>query len=195
MKIIAATNNQHKVEEISQMLSPLGFEVITQKEAGIDIEVEETGNTFAKNALIKARAVALLSDEYILADDSGLCVDALDGRPGVHSARYAGDGASDMDKINKLLSELDGVADRSAKFVTNIAFITPDKEEIITQGEVSGRILMAPEGENGFGYDPIFFAEELGKSFAAATPAEKNSISHRSRALMALCDALKDGGN
>lgn len=194
MKIIAATNNQHKVQEISQMLSPLGFEVITQKEAGIDIEVEETGSTFAKNALIKARAVALLSDEYILADDSGLCVDALGGRPGVHSARYAGDGASDMDKINKLLSEMEGIEDRSAKFVTNIAFITPDKEEMITQGEVSGRILTAPEGENGFGYDPVFFAEELGKSFATATAEEKNSVSHRSRALMALCDALKNGG-
>lgn len=192
MKIIAATKNQNKIREISEKFAPLGFEVISQSDAGIDIDVEETGDTFAKNALIKARAVAMVCDDYVLADDSGLCVDALGGRPGVFSARYAGEGAPDSAKIEKILGELEGEENRTAKFVTNIAFIFPDGREIVTQGEVLGRILRESRGENGFGYDPIFFSDELSKTFAEATLEEKNTVSHRSRALSALYDEIKD---
>lgn len=192
MKIVAATNNENKVREIKRIFSPLGFEVIAQRDAGIEIDVEETGNTFAKNALLKARAVAMLCDDYVLADDSGLCVEALDGRPGVHSARYAGEGASDADKIKKLLGELVDRKNRRAKFITNIAFVFPDGKEIITQGEVEGRIINEPKGENGFGYDPVFFCDEIGKTFAEADEDEKNSVSHRGRALAALYDELQE---
>lgn len=192
MKIIAATKNANKIKEISKVLSPLGFEVISQTDAGIDIDVEETGDTFEKNALIKARAVSLICDECVLADDSGLCVEALDGRPGVLSARYAGERASDAHKIIKLLGELDGRENRDAKFVTCMAFIFPDGTEIVTQGEVYGRITNEPMGDNGFGYDPVFFSTELNKTFAQASMEEKNSVSHRSRALNALYEKLKE---
>lgn len=191
MNIIVATKNPNKIKEITRIFEPLGFDVKSQEEAGIDIDVEETGDTFAKNALIKARAVAMLTDDYVMADDSGLCIDALDGRPGVFSARYAGLGATDAQKIEKVLTEMQGEENRKAKFVTNIAFIFPDGRELVTQGEVSGRILEEPVGNNGFGYDPIFFSTELGKTFAQAEPDEKNSISHRGRALTALHDELK----
>lgn len=192
MNIVVATKNKNKVFEIARIFEPLGFTVMSQEDAGIDVDVEETGNTFAKNALIKARAVAMLCDDCVLADDSGLCVEALDGRPGVYSARYAGPGASDMEKIEKLLIEMQDKTNRKAKFVTNIAFIFPDGREIVTQGEVCGRILREPAGENGFGYDPIFYSDELEKTFAQAEPDEKNAISHRGRALSALYDEIKN---
>lgn len=195
MRIIVATKNENKIREISEMLSPLGFEVISQTNAGIDIDVEETGDTFLKNALIKARAVSLVCDDYVLADDSGLCVDALDGKPGVYSARYAGEGATDLEKIEKLLNELCDETNRSAKFVTSMAFITPEGKEITTSGEVCGRILKEPSGDNGFGYDPIFYSDELEKTFAEATPDEKNSVSHRGRALKALYNILSEEEN
>lgn len=192
MNIIVATKNKNKVREISKMFSPLGFKVMSQEDAGIDVDVEETGDTFAKNALIKARAVAMLCDDCVLADDSGLCVEALDGRPGVYSARYAGAGATDEEKIEKLLIEMQDKTNRKAKFVTNIAFIFPDGKEIVTQGEVSGKIVREPVGNNGFGYDPVFYSTELEKTFAQAEMDEKNAISHRGRALSALYDELKD---
>ncbi len=192
MNIVVATKNKNKVLEISKLFAPLGFNVISQEDAGIDVDVEETGDTFAKNALIKARAVAMLCDDCVLADDSGLCVEALDGRPGVYSARYAGEGATDMERIEKLLLEMQDKANRKAKFVTNIAFIFPDGHEILTQGEVWGKILREPVGNNGFGYDPVFYSDELEKSFAQAEMDEKNAISHRGRALSALYDELKE---
>ena len=192
MKIIAATNNANKVREICEIFTPLGFDVVPQASAGIEIEVEETGDTFKKNALIKARAVAMLTDDYVIADDSGLCVEALGGRPGVMSARYAGEGATDKEKINKLLGELDDVEDRSAKFCCCIAMIFPDGRELTAQGEVKGRILKEPRGENGFGYDPVFFSDELSKTFAEATNEEKNSVSHRGRALAAMYERMKN---
>lgn len=192
MRIIVATKNEHKIREINEVLSPLGFEVISQTEAGIDIDAEETGDTFEKNALIKARAVSLVSDDYVLADDSGLCVDALDGRPGVLSARYAGENATDSEKIQKLLNELKDKTSRRAKFVTAVAFIMPDGTELVTFGEVLGHIVNEPQGENGFGYDPVFCSDELGKTFAMASADEKNSVSHRSRALKALYNKLKE---
>ncbi len=191
MKVIAATNNKGKVREFGEILSPLGFEVVTLHEAGIYAEVEETGNTFEENALIKARSVALLCDAPVIADDSGLCVDALDGQPGVLSARWAGENATDADRIGKLLAELDGKEDRSAKFVSVVAFVDTDGSAITAEGVVNGSILYKPVGENGFGYDPIFFSSELEKSFASATQEEKNSVSHRGRALRALSEMIK----
>ncbi len=191
MKIIAATGNKSKIKEIKEIFSPLGFEVISQSEAEIDIEPEENGASFEENALIKARAAAEYTDACVIADDSGLCVDALDGRPGIYSARYAGEGASDKDKIAKLLSELSGEENRTAHFMTSVAFIMPDGREITAHGRVDGHILEEALGENGFGYDPVFFSNELGKSFAEATAEEKNSVSHRGRALRALYEILQ----
>lgn len=192
MRVIAATKNKGKIKEISDILGGLGIEVVSQNDAGIDVEVLETGNTFTENALIKARSVALLCDEAVLADDSGLCVDALDGAPGVYSARYAGEGATDMDKINKLLGELGDESNRSARFEATVAFIFPDGREITVSGEVKGRITMEPMGDSGFGYDPVFYSNELKKTFGEATAEEKNKISHRGRAIQALYDILKD---
>lgn len=192
MKVIAATKNKGKIREMGEILSPLDIEVISQEEMGIEIDVEETGDTFEKNALIKARAVAMISDYPVLADDSGLCVEALGGAPGVRSARYAGDGASDEDRINKLLTEIGDNEMRSAKFVTSVAFIFPDGREITAQGEVKGYITKEPHGENGFGYDPIFFSDELGKTFAQSSDDEKNSVSHRGRALKNLYEKLRN---
>ena len=192
MKIIAATKNKGKIKEISNILGKLGFEVESQQDAGYDVDVLETGDTFEKNALIKARAIAMLCDELVLADDSGLCIDALDGKPGVYSARYAGEDATDADKVNKILEELKSKKDRTARFVTSVAFIFPNGKEITASGEVKGYITAEPLGENGFGYDPIFYSDELKKTFAQASDEEKNSVSHRGRALMALSKKLKD---
>lgn len=192
MKIIAATNNKGKLREFGEILSPLGFEVVSLHEAGIYAEVEETGSTFEENALIKARAVALLSNSPVIADDSGLCVDALDGRPGVQSARWAGEGASDAQRIDKLLSELEGVEDRSARFISAVAFVDTDGTAITAEGTVEGSILYKPVGSNGFGYDPVFFCTELQQSFAEAGDELKNSVSHRGRALRALARMLEN---
>lgn len=192
MKVIAATKNKGKIREMEEILSGLGIEIVSQQDMGIDVDVEETGDTFEKNALIKARAVAMISDSPVLADDSGICVDALGGAPGVYSARYAGDNATDMDKINKLLCEIGDNKNRNAKFVTAVAFIFPDGREITASGEVKGYITEKPTGTGGFGYDPIFFSEELEKTFAEATDEEKNSVSHRGRALKNLYEKLKN---
>ena len=193
MKIIVATANKGKAAEIEKIFGSLGFAVVTMREAGIDSDPEENGATFLENALIKARAAKKQAeDAYIIADDSGLCVDALDGAPGIYSARYAGEGATDADKIKKLLGELDGKGNREAHFETAVALITPDGEEITAHGEVHGHILTAPEGENGFGYDPVFFCDEIGKTFAIASDDEKNAVSHRGRALRALYEKMKN---
>lgn len=191
MKVIAATKNKGKIREMQEILSPLDIEIVSQQELGIEVDVEETGDTFEKNALIKARAVSMVCDMPVLADDSGICVEALGNAPGVRSARYAGDNASDADRINKLLTELGDSENRNAKFVTSVAFIMPDGTEITAEGEVKGRITEKPIGKNGFGYDPIFFSDELGKTFAEGTDEEKNSISHRGRALKKLYEKLK----
>lgn len=192
MKVIAATKNKGKIREMEEILSELGIEIVSQQDMGIDVDVEETGDTFEKNALIKARAVAMISDSPVLADDSGIFVDALGGAPGVYSARYAGDNATDEDKINKMLCEIGNSEDRSAKFVTAVAFIFPDGREITATGEVKGHITEKPAGGGGFGYDPIFFSEELKKTFAEASDEEKNSVSHRGRALRNLYEKLKN---
>ena len=192
LRVIAATNNQGKVAEIKAILGGLGIEVVSQKEAGISLEVEETGTTFEQNAILKAKAVLSLAGEPVVADDSGLCVDYLDGRPGVYSARYAGEGASDSMLIEKLLGELEGVAEaqRGAQFVSVAAFCLPDGRTFLGEGSVAGSIAFAPKGEGGFGYDPVFVAEQTGKSFAEMSSEEKNRISHRYRALLALKEEL-----
>lgn len=191
MKVIAATKNKGKIKEMQEILSPLGIEIVSQQEAGIDIDAEESGDTFMKNALIKARAVAMISDAPVLADDSGLCVECLGGAPGVRSARYAGEGASDEDKIKKLLCEIGDNKNRNAEFVTAVTLIFPDGKEVTAQGEVKGYITREPRGNNGFGYDSAFFSDELGKTFAESSDEEKNSVSHRSRALKNLYEKLK----
>ena len=192
MHIIAATKNKGKIKEIEKIFGDLGIDVITVDEAGLDVDVEETGASFLENSLIKARAISMFCDDIVLADDSGLCVDALGGRPGVHSARYAGENATDEEKIEKLLCELGDEENRSAKFVTSVAVIFPDGKEITAMGEVEGHILQKAEGTNGFGYDPIFFCDELQKSFAIATDDEKNSVSHRGRALKNMYEKIKE---
>lgn len=191
MRIIAATKNAGKIKEIESIFKDLGIEAVSQQSEGFDVDIEETGDTFEKNALIKARAVSMLTDDIVMADDSGLCIDALDGRPGIYSARYAGENASDRTKIQKILAEMEPHSNRSAKFVTAVAAILPDGREFVTTGEVRGEILREPEGENGFGYDPIFYCDELKKTFAQAEEEEKNTVSHRGRALRAMYEKLK----
>ena len=186
MRIIAATQNKGKIKEIQEIFLPLGFEVISQKEAGFDIDVVENGETFEENAMIKARAIFDLSHEAVIADDSGLLVDALNGAPGVYSARYAGENATDADKMNKLLKELEGESDRRAKFLSALVMILKDGRSFTATGEVLGRITDKPYGENGFGYDPIFYSDELKKTFGEATDKEKNEVSHRGRGLLKL---------
>lgn len=183
MRIIAATKNKGKIREIQSILGKLGAEVISQADCGIDVDVIETGTTFEENALIKARAVNIMCDDIVLADDSGLCVDCLDGKPGVYSARFAGEDATDEEKMEKLLSEIGDAKDRSAKFVSVVAVVFPDGRELVSRGEVAGSITSEPKGNNGFGYDPVFYCSELKKTFAEASEEEKNQISHRKRAL------------
>ncbi len=191
MRVIVATKNPGKIREISDILSEFNIEVVSQADAGIDVEVDETGSTFLENALIKARAVSLLCDDPVLADDSGLCVDALDGRPGVYTARYGGS-ISNREKMEKLLSELSGENNRSAKFVCSVALVFPDGSEITTEGEALGKITEEISGDGGFGFDPVFYSTELKKKFSECAEEEKNKISHRGRALSSLRDKLDE---
>lgn len=195
MKIIAATTNKGKVREFQEILCKLGYTVVSMHDEGIDVEVEETGTTFAENALIKARAVSLLCDAPVIADDSGLCVDALDGAPGIYSARFAGDDATDADRNIKLLEIMEKEENRKAHYVASIALIFPDGRELVTEGTVDGEIMREEEGNGGFGYDPLFMCTEIGKCFGIATPEEKNAVSHRGRALTELFEILKKEEN
>ncbi len=194
MKILAATTNEGKVREIKKIFSDESIEIISLKEAGINAEVEENGSTFCENARIKAYEIAKLCELPVLADDSGLTVDALDGAPGIYSARYAGAGATDEERIEKLLHEMEGKTNRAAQFRCAVALIAGDGEEICAEGMVSGRITERKEGENGFGYDPVFWCDELGKTFAEANAEEKNRVSHRGRALKKLYEELSERG-
>lgn len=182
MKLVAATSNPHKLVEIREILS--GHEIVSARDAGFTDDVEETGTTFLENARIKAQAVAKATGMPAIADDSGLCVRALGGAPGVFSARYSGGG--DRENRALLLKNLEGAADRSARFVCAIALVFPDGRELTAEGESHGVILGEERGENGFGYDPLFYSLDLKKSFAEATDAEKNRVSHRGRALRKL---------
>lgn len=192
MRVIAATNNAGKISEFAAILGGIGIEVIGQHDAGFDTHVDETGATFEQNALLKAKAIAKFAGTAVIADDSGLCVDALGGRPGVFSARYAGEDASADMFITKLLNELKGVppALRSAQFVSVVALCLPDGRQFIGRGTVDGMITEKPAGNAGFGYDPVFWVSAFDKTFAQMSSVEKNSISHRARALAMLKDAL-----
>ena len=185
-RIVFATGNAHKMEEIRMILADLGMEVLSMKEAGVQAEPEENGATFEENAGIKARAVAaLLPGDIVLADDSGLEVDYLQGEPGIYSARYAGRDTSYAVKNRLILERLEGVpeAERTARFVCAIAAIFPSGEEVLVRGTMEGRIAYQAAGENGFGYDPIFFLPERGCTSAELSPEDKNAISHRGQAL------------
>ena len=183
MKLIAATNNTHKVIEFKRILEPLGYTVLSQKEAGIHIEVEETGETFEENAYLKAKSVYEASGLPTVADDSGIAVDALNGAPGVYSARYGGPALDDDGGYEKLLAEMENVPDsnRTARFVCAISLILSNEKVYSFTGVCEGKIGYAPRGENGFGYDPIFMVGD--KSTAELSPAEKDKISHRGQAL------------
>jgi len=191
-KIIAATKNRGKLKEIRQLLSGLPYEVISMVDAGVTGDIEESGATFEENALIKARAVWKVTGETVLADDSGLEVDYLGGAPGVYSARYAGEGATDQDRNNKLLAALSGVPaeKRTARFVCVIAVIFPDGSEKIVRGTCEGYIADEPSGSNGFGYDPLMYVPELGMTVAQMDDDMKNKISHRGNAMRQLLAIL-----
>ena len=187
MQMIAATNNSHKLEEITAILKDKGIEVKSLSDAGLDIEIEENGETFIENALIKAREVQRLTGEAAIADDSGLEVEALGGLPGVKSARYSGEMGADKDRKNneKLINALKDVPDgkRRARFCSAIAAVFPDGREITALGYVYGKIGHKEKGEHGFGYDPLFIVEGYGRTMAELDADEKNSISHRANAL------------
>ncbi|GLC31440.1 XTP/dITP diphosphatase [Clostridium omnivorum] len=193
-RIIVASNNAHKIKEIKQILEALEFEVISLKEAGINVDVEENGNTFMENAYIKASEIHKLhKEDLILADDSGLMVDVLGGAPGVYSARYAGEHGNDKKNNEKLLAELKGkkIEERTARFVCAMVLITDDERVIKVQGEIEGYIKEELSGGGGFGYDPLFYVPEYEMTFGEMTEEMKNSISHRSRALSKLKEELQ----
>lgn len=185
MKLVLASKNKKKLSELNDILSHLGIEVCSEAEAGVDIEVEETGTTFEENSLLKAQAVMKASGMPSIADDSGLCVDALNGAPGVYSARYGGEGLDDTARYKLLLENMRGQTPRTAKFVSVITCCFPNGDVLSARGECPGTIAFAPMGEGGFGYDPVFFVPRLKKTFAQLSAEEKNSISHRGKALEA----------
>lgn len=191
MDFLIATHNMKKRDELQRILSPLGVHVLTADEAGVDLtDIEETGTTFEENALLKARSGCKEGKMPCIADDSGLCVDALDGAPGVYSARFAGEHGNDDKNNEKLLSLLSDVPPekRTARFVSTVACVFPDGRELVVRGECEGKIGYEKRGENGFGYDPLFYVGE--RTFAEFTPEEKDAVSHRGNALRALTEAL-----
>lgn len=193
-QVIVATGNAGKLREFGRIFAPFGLETAAQKEVCPGLSVEENGTTFAENAFLKADAVHRQTGRAAVADDSGLCVDALDGRPGVYSARYAGEETPYPEKIQCLLAELDGVPDekRTARFVAHICYIDEDGQRLDIEESCEGKIGYAPAGENGFGFDPIFLVGE--KSFSELDDAEKDAISHRGKALRALAAYLEKQG-
>lgn len=183
MKIVVATKNPGKLREFRRILEPFGYEIVSQADLGIEGQAEETGSTFAENAKLKAEYVFDRTGMITIADDSGLCVDALDGRPGVFSARYGGPSLDDRGRVRKLLDEMDGVPEenRAAHFTCAVVVRFPDREWEIVQ-HCYGHIGYEPVGEDGFGYDPVFLLED-GRSFAQISPEEKDAVSHRGKAL------------
>lgn len=197
MKVVLASKNKHKLEEISKITEKFDMELVLQSELGVDIDVEENGTTFEENSLIKAKAVMEATGLPALADDSGIAVDALNGEPGIYSARYGFDDTlDDRGRLELLLKNTENVPDgqRQAKFVCVITMLTPDGKTIQARGEIHGELLRAPAGENGFGYDPIFYYPPMGKSTAEMTPEEKNKVSHRANALKVFYEKLKEAG-
>ena len=197
MKVVLASKNKHKLEEISKITEKLDMELVLESELGVDIDVEETGSTFEENSYLKAEAVMKATGLPALADDSGIAVDALNGEPGIYSARYGFDESlDDRGRLNLLLKNTENVPDdkRQAKFVCVITLVTPQGQTIQARGEVHGMLLRAPAGENGFGYDPIFYYPPFGKSLAQVSPEEKNRVSHRANALKVFYEKLKEAG-
>jgi len=192
MKLAIATNNQHKLQEIKAVLGGQFEQLLSLKDLGIDVDVEETGSTLEENALIKARAIENICHIPTLADDTGLMVEALNGAPGVYSARYAGEEHNDANNRALLLKNLKGQENRKAHFATVIAIVFPNGDFITSNGRVEGEILQEERGNEGFGYDSLFYSYELGKTFAQASQEEKNSVSHRGRALRNMVEKLKD---
>ncbi|WP_139905492.1 XTP/dITP diphosphatase [Clostridium thermarum] len=191
-KLLVASNNEHKIGEFKEILKHIGIEVVGLKDAGIEVEVEENGTTFMENAYIKAKAIYDMltnkEDYMVISDDSGLAVDILKGAPGVYSARYAGHHGNSKKNNEKLLAELQGVPfeERKARFICALVLIVNDEKVLKVQGEVEGFITDKEYGKDGFGYDPLFYVKEYGKTFAEVSREEKNVISHRGRALQKL---------
>lgn len=193
-KIILASNNKGKIAEVKEILKDMNVEVVSMKEAGLDVDIEENGSTFEENALIKAEAIMKMTGEITIADDSGLEVDYLNKEPGIYSARYMGHDTSYDIKNNAIIQRLDGVkgTDRSARFVCAMAVVFPDGKNIIARGTMEGLIADKPMGENGFGYDPIMYLPEYQKTSAQLSSEEKNKISHRGKALEKLKTQLQE---
>ena len=192
MKLVLASKNKKKLVEMNAILGQLGIEVCSEADAGVDIDVEETGTTFEENSLLKAKAVMEASGMPAIADDSGLCVDALGGAPGVYSARYGGEGLDDAGRTRLLLENMRGQSPRTCRFVSVITCCFPNGDVITARGECEGTVAFAPMGDGGFGYDPVFFVPELKKTFAQLSAEEKNSMSHRGRALEVFKGKLED---
>jgi XTP/dITP diphosphohydrolase len=187
-RLIVASGNAHKIQEIRDIFAGSGMQIVSMTEAGFKGDIEENGKTFKENAYIKAKHICDLFGEPALADDSGLCVDILCGAPGIYSARFSGEG----DKGNRalLLKRMDGLANRRAHFECAVCLVTPDGKVLFGEGQTRGRILCEEIGDNGFGYDSLFYSNDLGKSFGVATEQEKNGVSHRFRALQDLRSKL-----
>lgn len=189
-KFVLATHNTHKLREMSDILSRLGVEVVSPEDLGITVEVEETGTTFAENAMLKAKAVCAAAGLPAIADDSGLCVDALNGGPGVYSARYGGEELDDRGRYTLLLNSMRGQTTRAAHFACAICCAFPNGDVLAAEGTCGGAIAFAPMGENGFGYDPVFLVPEKARTFAQLTAEEKAEISHRGKALAVFAEKL-----
>lgn len=197
MKVVLASKNAHKLQEISKITEKFDMELVLESQVGVDIDVEETGSTFEENSFIKAEAVMKATGLPALADDSGIAVDALNGEPGIYSARYGFDPSlDDWGRLELLLKNTEQVPDgsRQAQFVCVITLVTPEGQVIQARGEAYGELLRQPAGEGGFGYDPIFYYPPLGKSFAELSPEEKNQVSHRAQALKLFYEKLKEAG-
>ena len=191
MKYVLASHNPGKIREMSAILSQYGVEVVSPRELGITVDVEETGTTFAENAMLKAKAICAAAKLPAIADDSGLCVDALNGGPGVYSARYGGEGLDDKGRYMLLLNNMRGQTTRAAHFACAIACAFPNGDTLTAEGRCDGTIAFAPMGEGGFGYDPVFFVPEKAKTFGQLTAEEKSAISHRGRALESFVGKLE----
>ena len=197
MKVVLASKNKHKLVEISKITEKFGFDLVLQSELGVDIDVEETGTTFEEHSFLKAEAVMKATGLPALADDSGIAVDALNGEPGIYSARYGFDDTlDDWGRLLLLLKNTEHVPDgqRQAQFVCVITMVTPEGETIQARGEIHGELLREPRGENGFGYDPIFYYPPFGMSTAEMSPEDKNQVSHRGNALKVFYEKLKEAG-
>ena len=191
MKYVLATHNPGKLKEMGAILARFGVETVSPKDLGLTVDVEETGATFAENAMLKAKAICAAAQLPAIADDSGLCVDALNGGPGVYSARYGGEGLDDRGRYMLLLNNMRGQTTRAAHFACAIACAFPNGDTLTAEGRCDGTIAFAPMGEGGFGYDPVFFVPEKAKTFGQLTAEEKSAISHRGRALESFVGKLE----